>query len=250
LACAAFIRTEIHPRRDPKRWETIGLCLGAIIGIFSFAAGVLLKETLQIIVYLLTYPFLIIIHEPQTFSPFTDVVYFSQSVLFFLPAATAFFYAPILYGWAAWKALKKRKEQAAMDASIAAFVSLPFMAAAMIYAQRLYEKLPDTQPDCYVATAAIRTPKRLLSTMIDPTTGCEFSRQLLTFKAFEFAWMTYGATSHTAFRLLYNAIGPVFAFFLRLHPILASIGYFSLKPMEWAALSYLRILQKQLSTAR
>lgn len=243
-AVVSFFRTQIFPRKEPARWETVGLSVGVIAAIFSFLSGFFSQgvDFLAFPIAFLAVPF----SSLQTVleSPYLLLQLLVVGPIFFL-LAVAPFYTPIWYGWAAWEALRKRKQQAVSNTAIASFISLPFMGAAMIYAQRLYEQLPNTAPDCFVVTATAMTPTRFVSTIPHPETGLQLSRQLLTFKAFEYAWIQSTSISHPVFRAFYNIVGPILASLIRSHSSLATFSYFGIKPVEFAALKYLELLQKK-----
>lgn len=235
-AIVAFFRTQIYPRREPVRWETLGLCVGVIVATFSLVSG-FLSEGLGLLVLVYAFAIDLPLHTFRSPQDFGGIL--------FIPLSLAPFYTPIWYGWAAWKALRENRKQAASNATIATFMSLPFMGAALIYAQKLYENLPDVTPGCYVVTATALTPAHFLRVVPHPDTGKLLSRQLLVFKAFEYAWTESSETSHAIFRSMYDMIGPLFSRLISLHPFIATLAYFSLKPAELAAFAYLRIIQKK-----
>ena len=236
-AVVAFFRTQIYPRRNPARWETMGLCVGVIVATISLVSGFLYQG----LSFLRTVTAFVISLPLQSLLSLQN--FFIAPLFMFLSLAP--FYTLIWYGWAAVKALQKNKEQATSNAAIATFVSLPFMGAALIYALRLYENLPDVTPRCYVASATARTPGYFISTIPHPDTGRPLSRQLLIFKAFEFAWIESSVFTHSIFRSVYDVIGQIFARLISLHPFIATLAYFGLKPAEAAALGYLRLIQRK-----
>lgn len=236
-AVVAFFRTQIYPRREPARWETMGLCVGVIVATVSLVSG-FLYEGLSFLgtatAFVIGLPLQSIL-SPQNF-------FFA---LLFMFLSLAPFYTPIWYGWAARKALQRNKEQSTSSAAIATFVSLPFMGAALIYALRLYENLPDVTERCYIASATATTPAYFLSTIPHPDTGQPISRQLLIFKAFEYAWIESSGVSHSIFRSIYDVIGQILARLISLHPLIATLAYLSLKPAEAAALKYLELIPRK-----
>ena len=238
IAVVAFFRTQIYPRREPARWEMVGLCLGTIISTFSLVAGFLNRglSLVELPIDTITFP-LQIITRYGVDAPM-DLLQLALFPLFAL-FGIAPFYSPIWYGITTWRALKQQKKQATSSVAIAAFTSLPFMGASLLYAQKLYENLPDVAPRCYVVTATALTPSQFLQTICHPVTNRPVSRQLLTLKAFEYAWMQSNISSHSNFRLVYDVVGPALALLIRQSPLLAVFAYFSLKPAEFAALKYL-----------
>ena len=64
--------------------------------------------------------------------------------------------------------------------------------------------------------------------------------QLRVLKAFELLLMSVSPQGHLACRWVYDRLGPRLAAML-VHPLLADMGYFALKPVEWAALVCLRL---------
>ena len=59
--------------------------------------------------------------------------------------------------------------------------------------------------------------------------------QLRVLKAFELLLASFSPKGHLACRWIYDRLGPRFAAML-IHPLLADIGYFALKPVECLAL--------------
>lgn len=197
-ATISFFRTQIYPRQESKRWEMVGLGLGTIVAVFSLISGFFAKgiELLWFAPSFLS----------QFFRNFQNTSVSDVLGLFvFFPLVLAPLYTPLWYGWATWSALSKRKQKTTRSVvTDVAIISLPFMSAALIYARRLYENLPDAAPGCYIVSATALTPTRFIATIIDPSNGRLLSRQLLIFKAFEYAWIASNGSSHAIFRFFYN----------------------------------------------
>ena len=101
-----------------------------------------------------------------------------------------------------------------------------------------YSRLPTTHPaSCFVCTAAAKGHPRIVhSEAWQAASGATFrvNDQLCTLKAFELLLASISPRVHRQCRWAYNRVGPRVAALL-FHPLLADVGYFLLKPLEWCA---------------
>ncbi|MCA9219744.1 MAG: hypothetical protein KDA71_05415 [Planctomycetales bacterium] len=127
--------------------------------------------------------------------------------------------------------------------SIAAIISL---AAAWITGWKVavdlmlveYSKLPTTDPNCYVSSAAAHGHRRLVrSRSIDePAAGpIQVNDQMRRLKFLEFALQAAHPRIHGKVRAVYDRFGPRLAAGCRASAYLADGAYLLLKPLEWAA---------------
>lgn len=245
VAVVAFFRTQIYPRREPTRWDVIGLCLGTIVSVLSLITGFIEYGTdLFLVPFAMTRIMFYALYNLNIEDAVRILLQLPFSLLVDLLGAAPF-YTPVWYGIATWKSMQQRRAQATSSVAIATFTSIPFMGAALLYAQKLYENLPDTAPDCYIVTATAMAPARFVQTIHHPISHHPLSRQLLILKAFEYAWMESAGVSHSFFRSLYDVVGPVFARLINKHALLALFAYFSLKPVEFVAWQYLEYLKRK-----
>ncbi len=116
----------------------------------------------------------------------------------------------------------------------------PFLAAwriAILRTLEIYALLPESPPNCYVATAAARGhPGIVRSRPVARSGGCVtwVNPQMQHLKCAELALMATFPRAHRLIRQTYDLLGPWLARFL-LHPILADVAYVLLKPIEWGA---------------
>ncbi len=107
-----------------------------------------------------------------------------------------------------------------------------------------YSRLPTTQPErCFVCTAVANGHPRVVhgEDYLAPNgTAYRVNDQLRVLKAFELLLASFSPKGHLACRWIYDRLGPRFAAML-IHPLLADIGYFALKPVECLALICLRL---------
>jgi hypothetical protein len=98
----------------------------------------------------------------------------------------------------------------------------------------VYEALPTSPPDCYIATAAARGHLNLVGSYTThlPTGAFCINRQLQTLKCAELALLALTPGIHRLLRKLYDTLGRP-ASHLIAHPVLADLAYLSLKPFEW-----------------
>ena len=159
-----------------------------------------------------------------------------------------------LAGWllfpfcvAVWYGLRARQLLKAAGTSAGAMAatllgSVPFWLGAVLWSRRAYAALPDTPPNCFVATAAARGhgfvvgPR--LRVMHHGRTQ-EATRQLRTLWEFEERWARRAPRSHAGFRRLYNVAGPLVAARLTT-PLAADLAHLAIKPAELAARAVLK----------
>ena len=107
-----------------------------------------------------------------------------------------------------------------------------------------YSRLPTTPPQgCFVCTAVANGHPRVVhgENYLAPNgTAHRVNNQLRVLKALELLLASISPKSHVACRWIYDRLGPRLAAML-VHPALADIGYFVLKPVEWIALVCLRL---------
>ena len=107
-----------------------------------------------------------------------------------------------------------------------------------------YSRLPTTPPQgCFVCTAVASGHPRVVHCeyYVAPNgTVYRVNNQLRVLKAFELLLVSISPKSHLACRWIYDRLGPRLAAML-VHPVLADLGYFVLKPVEWIALGCLRL---------
>jgi hypothetical protein len=107
-----------------------------------------------------------------------------------------------------------------------------------------YSRLPTTAPsECFVCTAAAGGHRRVVGSELyfaPNGTAYRVNDQLRVLKAFELLLAGISPRSHRACRWIYDRLGPRLAAML-VHPALADVGYFALKPVEWIALVGLRL---------
>ena len=106
----------------------------------------------------------------------------------------------------------------------------------ILKAIELYQSLPTSPPDCYVATASARGHVRLVHAcpVLTPTGVMLVTRQLQLLKCAELALLVLAPQAHRVVRCLYDRFGPPLARRLA-NPFLADLAYLALKPFEWAA---------------
>jgi hypothetical protein len=117
------------------------------------------------------------------------------------------------------------------------FSSIPFWIGGLMWSRRIYESLPDKSPDCFVVTAAARGHTSFVGPFIQIRHRGKLRRvnqQLATFWQFEALWHGCAPRSHTAFRRLYNRLGPIVAGRIR-SPWVADAAWIIMKPVELLA---------------
>lgn len=137
--------------------------------------------------------------------------------------------------------------------ALAFFSSLPFWIGGVVWSRRCYASLPDQPPGCFVATAASRGHRWLVGPLVEVTHHGHrqpANRQLLILRQLEAVWRNRAPRSHSAFRRLYNRIGPASARRINT-PLRADLAYLALKPVEFLAGLILQLNhdKKSISTA-
>ncbi len=107
----------------------------------------------------------------------------------------------------------------------------------------LYSQLPDTPPDCYVATASANGHPALVGgqtiTLADGR-KVMISRQLQILKVGELVLRHVAPKFHRGIRIVYDWAGPKLAQRVR-SPWVADIGYLFFKPFEWLTMLILNL---------
>jgi hypothetical protein len=210
-AMAAFFAVEIYKPDDCTRpWIVLGYFFGGLVSSVSTMIGIYCSR-----------------HESEW--PF--------SVWLFFPVCVS--------AWYSVRAVLLMK-QARIDlktyaAAIAG--SLPFWIGSIWWSRKIYAALPDTQPGCFVVTAATRGHGRLVGPFVEITRGGgkkTANHQLLTFWQFEDAWRRRAPAVHSLFRRIYNRVGPLVARRVR-RAWMADAIYLALKPAEFIAALLMRL---------
>ncbi|MEM7313635.1 MAG: DUF6688 family protein [Planctomycetota bacterium] len=100
-------------------------------------------------------------------------------------------------------------------------------------AWRLYQRLPDDPPSCFIVTAAARGHRSFVQSRYDATTGMWVNPQLETFRWFETKLQEVAPAAHWCLRAVYNRVGPIVARHI-CNLWLADAMYVLLKPLEWS----------------
>lgn len=119
-----------------------------------------------------------------------------------------------------------------------------FWRAAVVKVLELYAELPPEPWDCYIATAAARGHPGLVKSRpveLEGGGSLRVNPQLRTLKCGELALVALAPRLHQGLRGVYDRVGPSLASRMS-HPLLADLAYLSLKPAEWGARIWLRIL--------
>ncbi|MCB8943203.1 MAG: hypothetical protein H6658_05565 [Ardenticatenaceae bacterium] len=96
----------------------------------------------------------------------------------------------------------------------------------------LYATLPDSPPNCYIATAAAQGHPQFVGSQ---KVGCVLvNRQLQTLKAAEVVLLVLAPRGHRWLRRGYDVYGRLLATKLT-NPYLADLAYLTLKPLEWGS---------------
>lgn len=115
--------------------------------------------------------------------------------------------------------------------------SLPLWALSYIWSRQIYLDLPETPPECFVATAAARGHRSFVGPFAEVRRGertREANRQLVILWQLEDLWRGRAPGSHRAFRRAYNLVGPLVARRITT-PLAADLAYAALKPLETLA---------------
>ncbi len=145
-------------------------------------------------------------------------------------------YTVVWYGWRAWQVWQEEGSLGLRGAT-AWLPSAPFWIGSILTSQRLYQKLPDVPPSCFVVTAASRGHPWLVGSCWARGADGRLQRvnaQLVVFQAAEAVWQRRSPGTHAAFRRVYNVWGYRAAGLIRTR-WLADIAYLLLKPLEWLA---------------
>ncbi len=231
-------------RKKPSgSFTRIGLWLGLIVSLFSLVAG-LLADAIGVLAFFPPYALIAISVtclksqsiaclplEMGLFGIIKDFVGFLILGLLGLSP----WYTPLLYGLTLRRERRQSENKEVLKpATIAGIITLPFVAAAIVWAEKLYGELPSQKPECYVATAATGAHPSLVKTM-RLANGFDVSRQLIIFKALEFFWQKRSPRSHAAFRMIYDRIGPPMAHVIGKKTAYASVTYLFLVPFAYCA---------------
>lgn len=107
-----------------------------------------------------------------------------------------------------------------------------------------YAKLPMTNPNCYVATAAARGHRRLVGSrpvVLSDGRACRVNDQMRWLKCGELVLRHCAPAVHWPVRAIYDRLGTRLARRLA-HPLLADAAYLALKLAEWAVRGALLVL--------
>lgn len=126
--------------------------------------------------------------------------------------------------------------------------SLPLWGAAVYLTRRTYDLLPNEPPKCYVVTAAAQGHRLVVRPigLVKKADGSliPVNRQLEILWQFEREWKRRRPRLHRFVRSFYDRFGPCLASRIR-KPWHADCAYISLKPIEWLARIYLKIVGKR-----
>lgn len=115
---------------------------------------------------------------------------------------------------------------------------------AILKTLEVYASLPETPPECYIATAAAKGhPQFVKSESVLITNGqiMSVNAQLRNLKYAELALMAICPRTHIFLRKIYDVVGKALAQKI-MHPVLADISYLALKPLEWGAIFVMKVL--------
>jgi len=101
-----------------------------------------------------------------------------------------------------------------------------------------YQKLPTTDPNCYVASAAANGHASLVKSvrLSRPSGNAYLNSQMQRLKFLEFAMQTSAPATHYRLRKIYNQVGPTLAAWCSKSILLADATFLALKPLEWLAI--------------
>lgn len=99
-----------------------------------------------------------------------------------------------------------------------------------------YSKLPTTNPNCYVSSAAANGHPQWVGSCENPRSGMVVNDQMRRLKFLEIALQAMAPPLHQRLRSLYDRIGPPLARQCKRSIWLADLSYIMLKPAEWLAL--------------
>lgn len=95
-----------------------------------------------------------------------------------------------------------------------------------------YAKLPTTNPNCYVSSAAAHGHQNVVGVIHKLPNGAVVNRQMQTLKAGELVFQHFCPTFHKYLRVAYNRIGPILANQCQRNIWLADASFVLLKPIE------------------
>ncbi len=166
-----------------------------------------------------------------------SIPFFTLAVLLFSTAV----YVPVWYATLLWKTKSKISLNEDIKAyAIAGAALSPFLVAAVIWAEKAYQELPDQAPSCFIATASMQGTLWKKGSRVLDLHGIHVSRQVVLCKALEF-WIAQRAPRlHTLLRFVYNYLAPPIAQNIGRRPWKADVAYLLLKPLEYTALWIIR----------
>jgi len=112
---------------------------------------------------------------------------------------------------------------------------------AALKAIETYQSLPESPSDCFLATVAAQGPVAVVGGFVPEGAQGPITPQLQRFKAFEVVLRTLAPWVHRGLRTVYNCVGPWLADRVR-SPLMAGALWLALKPLEWCALSWTRLI--------
>ncbi len=201
-ALAAFYARVVWKVAQPLRsWIVFGYWVGAIVSVICLLHGIV------------AFPRYLMVFWP-----------------FLVPTLSAVYYSVV--------ARRLIRESGISIAKLwaAAIATVPFWLLAFWQSRRVFESLPDQQPECFVVTAAMRGHASIVGpfhTIHRHGQERRVNRQLMAFWAFEAVWSARMPRLHGAVRMIYNRIGPLVAKRMTTAWI-ADAVYLALKPFEWA----------------
>lgn len=106
-----------------------------------------------------------------------------------------------------------------------------------------YEKLPTSDPNCYVSSAAAHGHATLVGSFEVAHDGSPVvvNRQMQEMKCLELAFAVTLPKAHRLVRRVYNFVGPKLAWVCRRNAWFADVSFLMLKPVEWMAVCVRRI---------
>ena len=114
----------------------------------------------------------------------------------------------------------------------------------------LYNALPTSPPDCYIATAAAKGHPRFVGSQevrLANGKSMRVNRQLQRLKALEIALMGVSAPSHRMMRRIYDVLGKWLAMRIQ-NPLLADMAYLILVPIELLSFFVLKWIVPEIQT--
>jgi hypothetical protein len=213
-ACAAFHVVQIQRKTGKNRlWVNLGLFIGSIVSTACLIYGLVIHK----------------LHDPTT-------------LWLLVPL-----YVSIWYSVLNIRAMRTSGVSAG-PYIITLLSSVPFWVIGVYWSKKTYLSLPDTPPDCFVVTAALRGHAPLVGPFFKIERRGRSrvaNQQLITFWHFEQSWRAWFPKSHRVFRWFYNRIGPRVARAIN-KKLKADLIYVFLKPFEILAAPfvYFRIGKK------